>query len=232
MKCSSQSHSLQIDCRYCLSGHHSVCDTLRTTHFDPGGFAEFIRVPKINVETGTFLLPEERSCEEGSFIEPLACIVRAQRFAKLRAEQSVRVIGSGISGLLHIQLAKARGAGPIIATDINDFRLKAAKELGADTVVICDTHWVINAGFHINANERFKGVFTSNEFPQFIQNLEYDYKGNPSLGDAIARCASTLNSPSPMRVKLISRFSTTFHGCSPNEEGAIRISSSSSSIFS
>jgi 3,4-dihydroxyphenylacetate 2,3-dioxygenase len=67
---------------------------------------------------------------------------------------------------------------------------RRARELGADTVVVCDTHWVINAGFHINANERFKGVFTSNEFPQFIQNLEYDYKGNPSLGDAIARCAS------------------------------------------
>lgn len=46
-----------------------------------------------------------------------------------------------------------------------------AKELGADTVVVCDTHWVINAGFHINANSRFKGLFTSNEFPQFIQDL-------------------------------------------------------------
>ncbi len=122
-------------CRYCLSGHHSVCDTLRTTHFDPGGFAEFIRVPKINVDTGTFFLPEELSFEEGSFIEPLACVVRAQRFAKLRAKQSVLVIGSGISGLLHIQLAKARGAGPVMATDINEFRLKAAKELGADTTI-------------------------------------------------------------------------------------------------
>ena len=46
-------------CRYCLAGHQSVCDMLRTTHFDPGGFAELIRVPKINVELGTFLLPDE-----------------------------------------------------------------------------------------------------------------------------------------------------------------------------
>jgi 3,4-dihydroxyphenylacetate 2,3-dioxygenase len=66
---------------------------------------------------------------------------------------------------------------------------RRAKALGADTVVICDTHWVINAGFHINANDRFKGVFTSNEFPQFIQNMEYDYEGNPELGDAIAATA-------------------------------------------
>lgn len=66
---------------------------------------------------------------------------------------------------------------------------RRAKELGADTVVICDTHWVINAGFHINANAHFKGLFTSNEFPQFIQDMPYDYEGNPALGDAIAAAA-------------------------------------------
>lgn len=67
---------------------------------------------------------------------------------------------------------------------------RRAKALGADTVVICDTHWVINAGFHVNANSRFEGLFTSNEFPQFIQNLPYGYDGNPALGDAIAAEAS------------------------------------------
>lgn len=64
-----------------------------------------------------------------------------------------------------------------------------AKELGADTVVICDTHWVVNAGYHVNANHRFHGLFTSNEFPQFIQDLPYDYQGNPELGDLIAQKA-------------------------------------------
>ncbi|MCP5087070.1 MAG: 3,4-dihydroxyphenylacetate 2,3-dioxygenase, partial [Rhodobacteraceae bacterium] len=63
---------------------------------------------------------------------------------------------------------------------------RRAKALGADTVVICDTHWVVNAGYHINANHRFQGLFTSNEFPQFIQDLEYSYDGNPELGDRIA----------------------------------------------
>ncbi|WP_372886530.1 3,4-dihydroxyphenylacetate 2,3-dioxygenase [Shimia sp.] len=69
---------------------------------------------------------------------------------------------------------------------------RRARELGADTVVICDTHWVINAGFHINANRRFEGMFTSNEFPQFIQDLPYAYEGNPELGDAIAAKASQM----------------------------------------
>jgi L-iditol 2-dehydrogenase len=122
-------------CRYCLAGHQSVCDVLRTSHFDPGGFAEYIRVPKINVQLGTFRLPEEITFDEGSFIEPLACVVRAQRFARLSPGQTVLVIGSGISGLLHIQLARARGAGRIIATDISDFRLKAASRFGADATI-------------------------------------------------------------------------------------------------
>ncbi len=73
--------------------------------------------------------------DEGSFIEPLACVVRAQRFAQVGAGQTVLVIGSGISGLLHIQLARALGAARIIATDISDFRLKAASEFGADATI-------------------------------------------------------------------------------------------------
>ncbi|MBM4264550.1 MAG: zinc-binding dehydrogenase [Deltaproteobacteria bacterium] len=122
-------------CRYCLAGHQSVCDLLRTTHFEPGGFAEYIRVPKINVELGTLKIPDSMSFDEGSFIEPLACVVRAQRFAKLTAGQTVLVIGSGISGLLHIQLARARGAARIIATDISEYRLNAAKQFGADVIL-------------------------------------------------------------------------------------------------
>jgi L-iditol 2-dehydrogenase len=128
------------ECHYCLSGHASVCDLLRSTHFDPGGFAEFVRLPKINVELGTFRLPAEITFAEGSFIEPLACALRAQRMARLSSGQAVLVVGSGISGLLHIQLARARGAKPIIATDINQFRLAAAKRFGADETIDGKAH--------------------------------------------------------------------------------------------
>lgn len=122
-------------CRYCRAGHQSVCELLRTTHFEPGGFAEYIRVPKINVELGTLRIPDSMTFDEGSFIEPLACVVRAQRFADVGAGQTVLVIGSGISGLLHIQLARVRGAERIIATDISEFRLNAAKRFGADAAI-------------------------------------------------------------------------------------------------
>jgi len=125
-------------CRYCLTGRHSVCETLRTTSFDPGGFSEFVRLPPLNVERGTFPLPDTVTADEGSFVEPLACVVRALRISRLRAGQSVAVLGSGISGILQIQAARALGAGKIVATDPVPFRLEAARRLGADMAVPSD----------------------------------------------------------------------------------------------
>ena len=122
-------------CHYCLNGHHTVCDTLRQTNFDPGGFAEYVRLPRINVEQGIFPLPDEVSFGEATFVEPLACVLRGQRLAGLQPGQTVLVIGSGVAGLLHIQLARTSGAGCIVATDIVDYRLEAARELGADTAI-------------------------------------------------------------------------------------------------
>jgi L-iditol 2-dehydrogenase len=126
-------------CRYCQAGHHSVCETLRKTNFDPGGFAEYVRVPAINVESGTFLLPEGVSFEEGSFSEPLGCVVRGFRAAGFEPGKTVAILGSGIAGLLHVKLAKALGAALIIATDVNDLRLDWAMKFGADLTVRADT---------------------------------------------------------------------------------------------
>jgi len=122
-------------CLYCLSGHHTVCDTLRQTNFDPGGFVEYLRLPSVNVEQGIFPLTDDVSFEEATFVEPLACVLRGQRLAHLKPGQTILIIGSGVAGLLHIQLARTSGVGYIIATDIVDYRLEAARKFGADIVV-------------------------------------------------------------------------------------------------
>lgn len=122
-------------CHYCLTGHHTVCDTLRRTNFDPGGLAEYLRLPAINVDRGVFLLPDEMSYQEATFIEPVACVLRGLRKANLKPGDTVLVIGSGIAGLLFVQLARAMGAGRIIATDISDFRLEKARRFGAETTL-------------------------------------------------------------------------------------------------
>lgn len=122
-------------CHYCLRGQHTICDTLKTTNFDPGGFAEFIRLPAINVDRGVYELPETVSYEEGSFVEPLGCAIRGLRQAQMQAGRSVLILGSGMAGLLFVQLCRTLGADLIAATDIEDFRIQAAKQLGADVAL-------------------------------------------------------------------------------------------------
>ena len=124
-----------MKCHYCLSNHHTACETLHKTNFDPGGFSEYIRIPKLNVEFGTFKLPENVSFDEGTFIEPIGTVVRAQRLADVKEKGTLLVIGSGISGLMHIKVAKSKSVKKIIAVDINEYRLNAAKRFGADAVI-------------------------------------------------------------------------------------------------
>ncbi|OGR06718.1 MAG: alcohol dehydrogenase [Deltaproteobacteria bacterium RIFOXYD12_FULL_50_9] len=128
-----------FSCHYCYNGHETVCDTLLSgTHFDPGGFCEFVRLPAINVRHGTWKLPEEVSFEQGTFVEPLACVLRGQRTARFAPGASVLVLGSGISGLLHIHLAAATGAGLVMATDLSAYRLRLARQFGADLTFPAD----------------------------------------------------------------------------------------------
>jgi L-iditol 2-dehydrogenase len=122
-------------CEFCLHDKHTLCHTLHTTNFFPGGFAQYIRVPEINVDRGVFLLPNTMSYEEGVFIEPLACVIRGLRVAAMKPRHTVLIIGSGISGLLFVKLARAWGATHVIATDIDTYRLKMAKKFGADLVI-------------------------------------------------------------------------------------------------
>ena len=119
-------------CRRCLRGNHTACETLHTTNYYPGGFAQYIRVPRINVESGVYKLPVDMSFEEGTFIEPLACVVRGQRLAGVKKGDVLLVIGSGVSGILHVQLAKRNGVKRVVVADINDYRLGLAEKFGAD----------------------------------------------------------------------------------------------------
>jgi L-iditol 2-dehydrogenase len=121
-----------MTCSYCKSGHYPVCSNIKDRM--PGGFAEFILVPPSLVERGTYLLRDKISYDQSTFIEPVACAVRAHKIAELRENQTILVMGCGMSGLLHIKLAKAKKC-KIIAVDINQKRLDFAARFGADILV-------------------------------------------------------------------------------------------------
>ncbi len=121
------------NCRYCANGDYTACEALHTGNYEPGGFSEYIRIPVENVKYGTLLLPDNVSYEEAAMIEPLACVVLGQNRIGIKKDQTVLIIGAGMSGLMHIQMAKSKGA-KVIATDINQYRLNTALELGADHI--------------------------------------------------------------------------------------------------
>jgi len=67
---------------------------------------------------------------------------------------------------------------------------RRCRELGVDTIVVFDVHWLVNADYHINCAPHFKGVYTSNELPHFIRNMPYEYPGNPELGRLLGESAN------------------------------------------
>jgi len=118
-----------MQCDYCKNEHYPACTNIKERL--PGGFAEYVLVPNPLIENGAYRLPDTISYDQSTFIEPLACVVRAQRLAGVQQGQTVLVLGCGMSGLLHVKLAKAKNC-QVIATDLNVRRLNLAAGLGAD----------------------------------------------------------------------------------------------------
>lgn len=69
---------------------------------------------------------------------------------------------------------------------------RRCRDMGVDTIVVFDTHWLVNANYHVNCAPHFKGLYTSNELPHFISNMDYEFPGNPALGALLARVAGEM----------------------------------------
>ena len=125
-----------LECEDCRRGHHPVCSAVKERL--PGGFAEYILAPAALVERGTVRLPDNMSYDESTFIEPLACVVRAQRLAGVKEARRLLILGCGMSGLMHVKLARASSDCVVAATDINPKKRDLARRLGAQLVLEAD----------------------------------------------------------------------------------------------
>lgn len=164
-------------CHHCIQGNYTACESLHTGNYYPGGFADYIRVPEKNVRYGTFILPENLTFEDAAMIEPLACAIAGQNQTGVKEGQTVLIIGSGVSGILHIQLAKLKKAR-IIATDIDDYRMNKAVEFGADRVVDA-RKYSIDTLKKINENKLADVVIVRAAAKQAVENAlsSVDRKG-------------------------------------------------------
>ncbi len=125
-------HAPCMACRACQRGVYTSCRRFRETRIDPGGFAEFARVPAEIVRLDVLKLPADVSDEAAAFVEPLACSLRAFGKLEVKAGNSVWVIGAGPMGLLNLRLARHLGAEPVIVSDPVGVRREYALKAGAD----------------------------------------------------------------------------------------------------
>jgi L-iditol 2-dehydrogenase len=128
-------HAPCLTCRYCLRGDYVQCETWRQTRIIPGGVSEYILVPEINLKNDTRVLPPDVSFEDGTLIEPAACVMKSLRRSLIKTGDTVLVIGLGVMGQMHILLAREFGAERIIGADMVPYRLNKAIEFEADYVV-------------------------------------------------------------------------------------------------
>jgi L-iditol 2-dehydrogenase len=119
------------ECRRCRRGHETLCERFRSTWLEPGGFAERVRVPAELVDE-LLVLPEGLDIVQATLIEPLACVIRAQERAALRAGDSLLVVGAGVNGLLQIAAAHARGVEVVWVREPRPERLALATAHGAE----------------------------------------------------------------------------------------------------
>lgn len=127
-----------LTCEYCRAGRHNLCErlTLEAIGFTRNGaYAEFVLLPERVAKLNAFKLPDEVPFEEAAFLEPLSCVVHGHRLLALGAGESVLILGAGPIGLMHVQLSRLRGAGPIIVADPHQEKLRLALDLGADYAI-------------------------------------------------------------------------------------------------
>ena len=122
-----------FDCTYCRHGNYSMCATFKASNLDPGGFAEYVRVPAPHVKHATFALPESLSTDKALFTEPLACCVRCIRRLPILAGDSVLLVGFGSIGLLLEALLRRKKAR-VLAMDLDEKRLALAHQMGARAI--------------------------------------------------------------------------------------------------
>lgn len=118
-------------CRSCRQGFTNMCDDLKTIGFEyDGGFAEYMAVPACAFDMGNvYSLPQAEDYTKYALSEPLACVMNAQSYLHIAAGECVLIIGSGIIGCMHAELALHAKAGKVVIAETSQERIRQAEKL-------------------------------------------------------------------------------------------------------
>ena len=143
-------HAPCMSCHYCSRGDYVLCETWKRSRIVPGGLAEYVKIPAVNLKQDTLKLPPEVDYLAGTLVEPLACVVKGMRRLGVKPGDTVLIIGLGVMGALFVALARHMGASKVVGMDMVPYRLKKALEIGAHEVVDVSRE---------NAGERLRELF-------------------------------------------------------------------------
>ena len=180
-------------CHYCRRGSFSQCPTFRATRLYPGGLAEYVRVPALNVQLDVLPLPADLSDEAATLIEPLSCCVRGIDRAGIQPGDSVLILGAGSNGLMLAQLAWLRGAIRVIIVDPIAYRRRRALEIGIDHALDPQAGSLIEQVYAINGGLKPDIVLvTPSSISAMQQGLELVGPGGTVLLFAPSKPQATL----------------------------------------
>ena len=180
-------HAPCCSCRYCQRGDYVHCNSWKQIGIVPGGISEYILVNERNLEIDTHSLSDNLAYEDGTLVEPTACVVKSLKKLSVRQGDTILVLGLGVMGQLHVILSKSSGAGKIIGADKVPFRLEKAREFGADEVI--DVSKLGGETVKFGATVTLVDEDTDEEKKyQIVGDLEADVKeGRVSISSPIAR---------------------------------------------
>lgn len=167
-------HAPCLECEHCRRGQHVHCAAWRGSAIDPGGMAEYVRVPALNVQNDCFAV-NDLTPEQAVFIEPLACSVKALRRVPAFAGRHGVVVGCGVMGLLNLAAARALGSSHLTAVEPDTTRRSMALVCGADHALTPE-----EAGRQLQQQADF--VIIGPGFPEVIQQaLQYVRSGGVAV---------------------------------------------------
>jgi L-iditol 2-dehydrogenase len=166
-----------LRCPDCRRGLENICPNSRIMGYaHHGGLAEYMLVPARAIEAGClFVSPTDLPSEQLALAEPLACVVLGQRWSPIALDDTVLVLGAGPIGLLHLQVARANGAGRVIVSEPSPGRREHARRLGAARTVDPTTEDLAEAVAELTGGEGVDAVIIAIGVPAL-------------LGDALKLC--------------------------------------------
>ena len=219
------------ECYLCKTGSETMCEHYRSSNIVPGGFSEYFRVPRWNVDQGGVLkLPDDMSFEVGALIEPVACCLRALAKCKVMQDDTVLIAGVGPVGMMHALLLQEMGA-KVMVSDVNQERLLFAERQGVGKVVDAKADVPREVRAETGGRGADLAIIATGSRDAILQGLRAVRKGGQVCLFGVPVKGSVLEYDVSELYNAEQRILTSYAATESDTKAAVRILGASGSVF-